>query len=114
MNLYSRPRSMRMVLYLFVTIFAFGNYCFLKDSTQMYYEQYVDEFLKEKDPIFAEGGQEYYEKMLQRNKALRKLLGKEGESRFSVLGNENFFIRQKHLPLLNRKEFFEQNVLNTM
>lgn len=102
---------MRMVLYGFITMFVFGNYCFLKDYTQMYYEHDVDKFLKEKNPIFVEGGREFYEKMLQRNKAFRTLLGKEGESRFSALGNENFFIRQKHVPLIRRKQFFEENLV---
>ncbi|KRT81873.1 hypothetical protein AMK59_5928 [Oryctes borbonicus] len=112
LNLYIRPRGMRVALYVLVTAFMYGNYCFFKDFTQIYYEQYVDEFLKNKDPIFAEGGKEYYEKILQRNKALRKLLGREGENRFSSLGNENFFIRQRHVPLLHRKQFFEENLVN--
>lgn len=103
---------MRMALYVFITIFMFGNYCLLKDSTQIHYEQTIDEFLKGRDPIFVKGGKDYYEKMLQRNRALRKLLGKEGENRFSSLGNENFFIRQKHVPLLHRKQFFEANLVS--
>ncbi|KAI4469906.1 hypothetical protein MML48_1g14533 [Holotrichia oblita] len=112
LNLYSRPRSMRMALYAFITIFMVGNYCVLKDSTQIHYEQQIDEFLKGRDPLFVKGGKDYYEKMLQRNRALRKLLGKEGENRFSSLGNENFFIRQRHVPLLHRKQFFEANLVS--
>ncbi|XP_022911619.2 transmembrane protein 177 [Onthophagus taurus] len=107
MNLLQKPRSLRFMLYAIVGGFTFGNYALAKDFTQVHYEMKIDKFLKEKDPIFVEGGKEFYEKMLLRNRALRKLLGKSGESYYSVLGNENYLIRQKHIPIVHRKEFFE-------
>ena len=38
-------------------------------------------------PDFAEGGIEYYQKLLARNRALRELLGDEGRRRFTPEGN---------------------------
>lgn len=80
-----------------------------KDALQGFYEEKVDRELKALNPVFAEGGKVFYEKLLERNKALRVLMGKEGESTYTVTGNENFFLRQKHLPLVQRKAFFEES-----
>ena len=37
---------------------------------------------------YAEGGVEFYTKVLQRNVALRELMGSEGEGVFTVKGND--------------------------
>lgn len=107
LNLYARPFGLRGVMYGLVTCFVGGNYIFIKDCSQLKYEQMVDEELK-KTPELAQGGAEFYKKILLRNQALRKLLGKEGESQFSGLGNENYLVRQRHVPIMTRKDFFEK------
>ncbi|CAG9824756.1 unnamed protein product [Phaedon cochleariae] len=108
-NLYAKPLGVRLVVYTLVGLFMIGSYTMSKDMTQMYYEESIDKELKERSTIFAEGGKEYYTKLLERNKALRHLLGKEGERLYSILGNENYFLRNKHLPLVHRKLIFEDN-----
>lgn len=107
-NLYVRPLIVRVILYCIVGAFTFGSYALCKDFSQVYYENKIDKELKSKSPIFVEGGKEYYKKLLQRNLALRKLLGKEGERSFSILGNEIYLFRYKHIPLVDRKIFFEE------
>lgn len=107
-NLYARPLALRLVLYTLTGSLVLGQYFLLKDFTQMYFEQKVDQELKEKNRIFAEGGKEMYGKLMARNVALRMLLGKEGEKAYSALGNEKSLIRQKHVPLSERKLFFEK------
>lgn len=109
-NLYSKPLMMRSVMYSFIAIFGFGIYSFLTDYTQMRYDIKVDKKLSEKDPILIEGGKEFYEKTILRNIALRSLMGRLGEKYYTVLGNENFFLRQKRMPLLVRKEYFESKI----
>lgn len=94
-NLYAKPLLVRMVMYSLVTCFTLGNYFLVKDGSQVYYEEAIDKELKNKSQEFAEGGKEYYTKLLLRNICLRNLLGKEGESLFSPLGNENYFIRMR-------------------
>lgn len=108
LNLYTKPLALRVVMYILVGLFTYGNYSVVKDFTQIYYEEKVDIELKKKDKILAEGGKEFYEKLLQRNKALRKLMEKEGESLYSTEGNINYFFRRKHIPLIERKKFFEK------
>lgn len=110
-NLFSKARGMRVIIYALFGAFTAGYYFFLKDFTQAYYERAVDRQLKEISPIFAEGGREFYSKLMSRNIALRSLLGKRGESCFTSLGNEHYLIRQKHLPLSDRKLFFEQGIM---
>lgn len=59
---------------------------------------------------YARGGQEFYEKMLMRNRALRSLLGKDGERQYTANGNERTFLRQKHMPIACRKDFFDSQL----
>nr|CAH7737938.1 unnamed protein product [Callosobruchus chinensis] len=106
-NLYEKPRQLRVTMYGFVVLLMYGVYAMGKDVTQMYFEEKIDKTLKQMDPRFAEGGAEYYRKLLQRNIALRCLMGVEGQKRYSVNGNENSFIRTKHLPLVQRLSIFE-------
>ncbi|XP_066256071.1 transmembrane protein 177 [Euwallacea similis] len=108
LNLYVKPRGLRFLSYSLIGLFNLGYYVMMKDFTQNYYEEKIDLELKELSPIFAEGGREFYGKILERNKALRVLMGKEGESVYTALGNDNFFLRNKHLPIVQRKAFFEE------
>ncbi|XP_072397557.1 transmembrane protein 177 [Diabrotica undecimpunctata] len=107
---YGRPLPLRFAMYSLVGLFNIGLYVMLKDITQVFYEDRVDKELKKKNKIFLEGGKEFYSKLLERNKALRQLLGKEGESLYSVLGNENYLFRNKHIPLVQRLSAFESQV----
>lgn len=107
-NLYIKPRGVRFFIYGCISLFVIGFYLMCKDVTQIYYEERIDTKLKQKNKIFAEGGKEYYSKILDRNQALRKMLGKEGERLYSVLGNENTLFRTKHIPIVQRKSFFEE------
>jgi hypothetical protein len=71
---------------------------------------------------FIEAGIRFYEKLLKKNVAIRELTGDDGQFtamgkvlrmltfqnyRNTFLGNENFMIRTKTLPLTLRKTFFE-------
>lgn len=109
-NLYVKPLSLRLLMYTLSGLFGYGLYSFAKDMTQMGYDQKVDEELCKRGPLFVEGGKEFYEKTLQRNRALRTLMGPLGEKYYSVLGNERFFIRQPRLPILTRKDFYENKL----
>lgn len=109
LNLYQQPKQVRFIGYGLVVLLNLGNYLMCSDAVQCFYEDKVDRELKELNPVFAEGGKVFYEKLLERNKALRVLMGKEGESTYTVTGNDNFFLRQKHLPLVQRKAFFDES-----
>lgn len=109
-NLYPKPLFLRSIMYTIIGVFGYGLYSFLTDFTQIQYDIKVDKELCDKNPIFMEGGKEFYEKTITRNIALRKLMGPLGEKYYSVMGNENFFLRQKRLPLIVRKSYFESKL----
>lgn len=87
-----------------------GLYFLLQDYTEVYYETDVDKQLCEISPEFIEAGVMFYEKLLNRNQALRELMGAEGEKKYSVKGNENFFLRQPRIALVHRKQYFENRL----
>jgi len=53
---------------------------------------------------YAEGGVEYYEKKLLRNKALFTLLGNAGSTYYTPYGNEKATYRRPHAQLSERRE----------
>lgn len=108
LNLYARPFPLRLILYTLGSVLSAGQYFLFKDFTQIYYEQQVDKELKEKDKLFVEGGREMYGKLMARNVALRELMGNAGKKTYTALGNEKSLIRQKHVPLSDRRLFFDQ------
>ncbi|KAJ0175565.1 hypothetical protein K1T71_008724 [Dendrolimus kikuchii] len=110
LNLYAAPTALRTVLYSIVGVFSLGSYFLLKDMTEVKYETEVDKKLCELGPEYIESGVIFYDKLLKRNQALRELMGREGERKYSKLGNENFGIRQPRLALIHRKQFFDQKL----
>ncbi|XP_039751712.1 transmembrane protein 177 [Pararge aegeria] len=107
LNLYTAPQAMRGVLYTIVGFFSLGTYFLMKDMTEVYYETSVDKKLCELGPDYIESGITFYDKLLQRNQALRELMGKEGEKKYTINGNENYTLRQPHVALVHRKQYFE-------
>lgn len=110
LNLFKGPVSLRAILYSLVGTFAAGMYFLMKDVSEVYYETDVDKKLCELGEDFIESGVIFYQKILERNQALRELMGKEGERKYSKLGNENFGLRQPRLALVHRKQFFEEKL----
>lgn len=111
-NGFSRPLTYRIVVYLLVGLFSFGNWAFLKDFTTIHYDTESIEKISELGPDYVEGGQEFYANILRRNKALRHLLGNEGVKLYSATGNEQFFLREKRLPIASRKLLLDKRVEN--
>lgn len=106
-NLYNLPRSTRFVMYFLVSSFFAATYFMMKDITTITFEKIIDQELIDMNPIFREGGKEFYTKLIERNKILRQIMGTLGERKYTALGNENTLIRTKHLPIVQRKAFFE-------
>lgn len=107
LNLYAAPQSLRGIFYSIIGLFGMGSYFLFKDMTEVHYEAQVDKKLCELGPDYIEAGLIFYEKLLQRNVALRELMGNEGKSKYTKLGNENYSVRQPHISLNHRKQFFE-------
>ncbi|XP_049845290.1 transmembrane protein 177 isoform X2 [Schistocerca gregaria] len=110
LHMEKQPQAIRGVVYSVLAIFGVGLWAVLKDVTSTHYEKKCDEEVSSLSETYAKGGLEFYSKILQRNIALRSLLGEKGKKLYSVSGNRQYFIRQKSLPLINRKLFLENQL----
>ncbi|PSN43937.1 hypothetical protein C0J52_03777 [Blattella germanica] len=107
LQLIGRPLTIRLVLYTLASLFGLGTWMFMQDFTTVYYEAESDKEMAEKGERYIKGGIEFYSKLLQRNIALRTLMGSKGENLYTTTGNNQDLVRRKHLPLTMRKEYFE-------
>jgi hypothetical protein len=72
-----------------------------------YYERWADRKTGKLSLDYAKGGVEFYSKILQRNMALRGLMGPSGEKMYTLYGNDVEFLRQSHVPYSERKKNME-------
>lgn len=70
----------------------------------------VDDFAASLSSDYAEGAVEFYTNITESHKALRVLLGKNGEKQFSVFGNryDGFIFNKYGEPYVNRIERFQK------
>ncbi|XP_064537917.1 transmembrane protein 177 [Drosophila montana] len=104
LDLFARHGSVRFVLYTILGLFGVGSWCFMKDVNQVVTDAEIDKKLATLGPQFVAAGISYYDKHLKKNIALRNLIG---DNTYTALGNENYMLRQKSMPLTARKSFFE-------
>ncbi|KAK8722501.1 hypothetical protein OTU49_012245, partial [Cherax quadricarinatus] len=107
LNLYARPRSLRLVWYGLVSMFGLVFWTLCKDMSTVEYEINADKAVASISNKYAVGGLEYYEKVLQRNVALRALMGSDGEKVYTVYGNDQVLVRTKHLPFTLRRDYMK-------
>lgn len=79
----------------------------IKDYRSYHLDNENDEALCNLGAEYVKGGQEFYEKLLIRNRALRSLLEKDGKRLYTTYGNEHTLLRQNHVPISHRKAFFD-------
>ncbi|KAH8254930.1 hypothetical protein KR026_011148 [Drosophila bipectinata] len=103
LNLFARHGSVRFVLYSILGLFGVGMWSFMKDFNQVSTDADIDKTLASMGPKFVAAGVSYYDKHLKKNIALRDLIG---DDTYTALGNENYMLRQKSMPLTARKSFF--------
>lgn len=96
------PRKLRLVVYALVAAFNGTVYICLKDGSAQYFDRCADNKAAEMGPDYLEGGVEFYRKTLQKNIALRALMGAAGERTYTSKGNINRIFRTDHLPLTHR------------
>jgi hypothetical protein len=103
-----KPRSFRTVVYAGLGTFCFGIWSVSKDLITKLHENYADRRAGNINLNYAKGGVEFYAKTLQRNMALRTLMGPQGEKLFTLFGNDVEFIRERHVPFTRRKHNLEK------
>ncbi|XP_042860335.1 transmembrane protein 177-like isoform X2 [Penaeus japonicus] len=107
---YARPRGLRVIMYGLVSLFSYGMWVFGRDMGTNLYEAEADKTVADLGEKYAQGGLEFYEKVLQRNVALRSLMGTTGEKLYTAYGNDQMLLRTKHIPFTLRRDFFKQRL----
>ncbi|XP_017133178.1 transmembrane protein 177 isoform X1 [Drosophila elegans] len=107
LNLFARHGSVRFVLYSILGLFGLGLWSFMKDYNQVATDAEIDKRLASMGPQFVAAGVGFYDKHLKKNIALRDLIG---DNTYTALGNENYMLRQKSMPLTARKSFFLEKI----
>ena len=92
-----------------VCLWGFG-YVMISDTYSCYRDKKADQKTGLIGYSYALGGVEYYEKSLQRNRAIRHLMGKEGETLYTVYGNRTQGVRERYVPLTVRYENMKKMV----
>lgn len=93
-------------MYLILSGFGYGLWALFRDGTQHFYEREADEILSNLGPSVVNAGVGFYEKLLAKNISIRGLSG--DHSVYTSKGNLTFLFRKQHVPLTERKEFFEK------
>lgn len=99
---------MRFVMYSILTGFGYGLWALFRDGTQHYFEREADETLAKLGPEVASAGVRFYEKQLNKNISIRGLSG--DHSVYTAKGNLTYLFRNSHVPLTERKTFFEKKL----
>lgn len=110
LDFYAKPRTVRMFFYGVLSIFGYAFWMLLKDMATVNYEANADRTVADLGEKYAIGGLEFYEKILQRNMALYKLMGSEGEKLYTAYGNDQVLLRTKHMPFTLRRDYMKNRV----
>ncbi|XP_069329739.1 transmembrane protein 177 [Eulemur rufifrons] len=106
LGLYGGPVNLRVAFNLVAAVAGFVAYAFFTDSLTHSLEAWQDRRTASLSAAYAQGGVEFYEKILSGNLALRSLLGREGEKLYTPSGNivPRHWFRIKHLPFTVRRD----------
>ncbi|XP_041504690.1 transmembrane protein 177 [Microtus oregoni] len=106
LGLYRGPMSLRAAFNLVAIVASFVSYTFSKDSLTVALEGWLDRRTASLSAAYAQGGVEFYEKILSGNLALRSLLGRQGEKLYTPSGNivPRHWFCIRHLPYTTRRD----------
>lgn len=102
LNLEQYILGFRLGVFGAIGLVFLGIFVFARDAYHCSLDNKVDRKVAKMRRRYAEGGVEYYTKLLQRNKALREILGYDGRLRFTAYGNEFTPLRTKAVKLSTR------------
>jgi hypothetical protein len=87
-----------------------GIYFLFQDANTHETERKADKTVSSLSLELAEGGVEFYSKLLQRNRMLRELMGSDGDSLFTPSGDVSTLIRTPNVPLTHRLDACKKNL----
>ena len=96
------PMSVRLGMYSLIGGTMLTLYIVVADSYYCWRDNKVDRKAARVSEDYADGAVEYYGKWLQRNVAVRNLMGHEGAAAYTPFGNTIHSLRQPHVKLTTR------------
>ncbi|KAK7072876.1 hypothetical protein SK128_018166 [Halocaridina rubra] len=112
LNFYARPRNLRLCFYTLVSCFGYAFWALGNDLTCVSNEASADETVANISETYARGGLEFYEKILQRNIALRSLIKDRGEALYTAFGNDRVLLRTRHMAFSERRDYMKTRLQN--
>lgn len=105
-NLYSGPALMRGAVNGLALCLGAISYLLTSDAVSQWLDYRSDRAAASISRGYAEGGVEFYDKIISRNKTLRTLMGQKGEEVYAPSGNlfPSSLFRLKHAPYTSRRE----------
>ena len=101
----------RLGIYGVLGVVSYTMYMLLSDTYNCFRENSADRRAARLGWAYAEGGVEFYSKALERNKALRELMGAEGSVMYTLHGNKAATLRNSTVQLTERKNAVEKYLL---
>lgn len=101
----------RFSLYSLIASAWFVLYVAVKDSYYCWQDNSADRKAAALSKAYAEGGVEYYNKVLSRNKALRALMVTTGPKRYTAYGNVVSTWRRDHVELTARRDNLQKYLI---
>ncbi|XP_057708845.1 transmembrane protein 177 [Corythoichthys intestinalis] len=105
-NLHAGPFLLRGVVNLVALALGAVSYFLISDTVTQWSDYSSDRRAAGVSSDYAEGGIEFYDKILSRNKTLRTLMGQKGEEMYAPNGNlfPANIIQLKHTPYTSRRD----------
>ncbi|XP_063790053.1 transmembrane protein 177 [Pseudophryne corroboree] len=106
LGVYSGPVLLRGVFNLVAVVLGFTFYFLCDDAVSQWLDYKSDLKTATISKSYSQGGLEFYEKILARNRVLRAIMGKEGEAIYAPSGNlfPKHKLRLKHAPYTSRRD----------
>ncbi|KAM3916105.1 transmembrane protein 177 [Leptodactylus fuscus] len=106
LGLYSGPILLRGVFNVLAVLLGYTGYFLSYDAVSQWLDYRSDRKAAAVSTAYAQGGLEFYEKILARNRLLRVLMGKQGETMYTPSGNlfPKSKLRQKHAMYTARRD----------
>lgn len=105
-GLYGRPPLFRGAANLVALGLGAVSYFITSDAVNQWIDYSSDRRAAEVSRNYAEGGVEFYDNILSRNRTLRSLMGQKGKDMYSPSGNlfPAHLLKLKHTPYTSRRE----------
>lgn len=108
-NLYQKDKVYLYTVFTVSVLIAIMLWLAYTDNVSSQLDSSIDESISKLGLNYIEGGKEFYEKLLQKHRAIKGLLDDKRTEIHNDNGNEEYFLRH---PLNHRKEFFENKLKN--